>query len=113
MNYVFDVQHTFREVYDSTKRKMFMSQQSLDDPGQGHSESEMDATCDSREISDCEVIVDKNNHREKSISVYLIHIIGINNNFRMVNNCHTERHFSDYVQDSTISSSLGKTRDRS
>lgn len=53
MNYVFDVQHTFREVYDSTKRKMFMSQQGLD--GQGHSESEMDATCDNREMSVCEV----------------------------------------------------------
>lgn len=55
MNYVFDVQHTFREVYDSTKRKLFMSQHSLDHQGQGHSESDMETTCDREEISDhCE-----------------------------------------------------------
>lgn len=58
MNYVFDVQHTFREVYDSTKRKMFMSQQSLDDQGQGHSESEMDTTCENQDVSSsCEVMM--------------------------------------------------------
>lgn len=51
MNYVFDVQHTFREVYDSTKRKIFMSQQSLDDQGQGHSESEMDTTYENQDVS--------------------------------------------------------------
>lgn len=52
MNYVFDVQHTFREVYDSTKRKMFMSQQSLDDQGQDHAECEMETSCESRDISE-------------------------------------------------------------
>lgn len=58
MNYVFDVQHTFREVYDSTKRKMFMSQQSLDDQSQGHFESEMDTTCENQDVSSsCEVMM--------------------------------------------------------